>query len=92
MNRRLSALTARRAALQAECALHREDAAQALARVEAGTARVDHILDVGRRLGPVLVVGGLAVVLVAGPQRLLAVVRRAMTWGVYAANAFRLIR
>jgi len=65
MSSRLVALTARRAALQAECALQRDDAALAYGDIEQGVAKVDRVVTAVRRLAPVLLVGG-AVALLAG--------------------------
>jgi hypothetical protein len=89
---RLVALTARRAALQAECALQRDDAAQAYAEIDAGARRIDHLVAALRRLTPVFVVGGGVVLIAIGPARAVALARRAITIALYALQARNLLR
>jgi hypothetical protein len=89
---RLVALTARRAALQAECALQRDDAAQAYAGIASGAARVDHVVAVLRRISPLLVVGGVVVVVALGPARAISLARRGVTLAIYALQARSLLR
>lgn len=91
MSSRLVALTARRAALQAECALQRDDAAQSYAEIEQGTMRVDRVIGTVRRLTPLLVVAGAGVLLVVGPVRALSLVSRGIALGLYAQQARRLL-
>jgi hypothetical protein len=88
---RLVALTARRAALQAECALQRDDAAQAYAGIESGAARVDRVVAVLRRLTPVFIVGGVVVVVALGPARAINLARRGITIAMYALQARSLL-
>ena len=92
MSSRLVALTARRAALQAECALQRDDATQAYAEIESGTMRIDRLFGALRKLTPVLIVGGGIVLVALGPARALALLRRGLTFAVYAMQARSLLR
>jgi hypothetical protein len=92
MSSRLVALTARRAALQAQCALDRDDAALAYRDIEQGAAKVDRVVSTVRRLTPVLLVGGAVALLAIGPGRALALVRRGLAVGLYAREARRLLR
>jgi hypothetical protein len=85
-------LTARRAALQAECALQRDDAVQAYAGIESGAARIDRVVAVLRRLTPVFLVGGVVVVVALGPARAINLVRRGVTLAIYALQARSLLR
>jgi hypothetical protein len=89
---RLVALTARRAALQAECALQRDEAVQAYAEIESGTMRIDRLVGALRRLTPVLVVGGGVVIIALGPARALTLVRRGLTFALYVLQARSLLR
>ena len=82
MSSRLAALTARRAALQAECALQRDDAALAYGDIEQGVAKVDRVL----------LVAGAVALLAIGPARALSLVRRGLAVGLYAREARRLLR
>jgi hypothetical protein len=89
---RLVALTARRAALQAECALQRDDAVQAYAEIESGAGRIDRVVTVLRRLTPVLIVGGVVVAVALGPARVMTLARRGITLAMYALQARSLMR
>jgi len=88
---RLVALTARRAALQAECALQRDDAVQAYAGIASGAERIDGVVAVLRRLTPVLIVGGVVVVVALGPARAISLARRGVTLAIYALQARSLL-
>lgn len=92
MNSRLTALTARRAALQAEVALQRDDARQAYAEIERSAARVDRAVATVRRLAPLLAVVGAIGLLALGPARAISLLRRGLTLGVFANQARRLFR
>jgi hypothetical protein len=92
LNSRLTALTARRAALQAEVALQRDDARQAYAEIERSAARVDRAVATVRRLTPVLAVVGAIGLLALGPARAVSLLRRVVTLGVFANQARRLLR
>ena len=92
MSSRLVALTARRAALQAECALQRHDAVQAYAGIASGAARIDRVVAVLRRLTLALIVGGVVVVVALGPARTITLARRGITLAIYALQARSLLR
>ncbi len=92
MSSRLVALTARRAALQAECALQRDDAAQAYAEIESGTLKIDRVVGVLRRLTPVFALGGAVVLVALGPARAVALARRGIAFAMYALQARILLR
>jgi len=92
MSSRLVALTARRAALQAECALQRDDAVQAYSGIAQGAERFDRVVAVLRRLTPMLVLGGIVVVVALGPSRAMALTRRGITLAIYALQARSLLR
>ncbi len=87
MSSRLVALTARRAALQAECALQRDDAAQAYAEIAQGALRADRVIGTVRRLTPLLVVAGAGVLLAVGPARALSLVSRGIALRLYVQQA-----
>jgi hypothetical protein len=89
---RLVALTARRAALQAECALQRDEAVQAYAEIESGTMRIDRLVGALRRLTPVLALGGAVVLIALGPARALTLARRGLTFALYVLQARSLLR
>jgi len=91
MTSRLVALTARRAALQAECALQRDDIARTYGEIASGAARVDRAISTVQRLTPLLVVIGAGVLLALGPGRALALLSRGLTLGLYAQKARRLL-
>lgn len=92
MSSRLAALTARRAALQAQVALERDDAREAYATIETSVARVDRVVDTARRLTPLLVAAGVIGLIAIGPARALALARRGLTLGLYVSQARRLLR
>ena len=92
MSSRLAALTARRAALQAECALQRDGTALAYDEIEQGVARVDRVVATVRRLTPFLVAAGAIGLLVIGPSRVLPLLRRGIAVSMYAREARRLLR
>jgi YqjK-like protein len=91
MSSRLAALTARRVALQAECAVQRDEAAMAYGQIEQGVARVDRVVGTVRRFTPVLVAAGAVGLLVVGPSRLLSLLRRGIALSLYAREARRLL-
>lgn len=92
MSSRLVALTARRAALQAECALQRDDAVRAYADIEQGVAKVDRVVATARRLTPLLVVGGAVALFAVGPARVASLLRSGIALSLYAREARRLLR
>jgi hypothetical protein len=89
---RLAALQARRAALQAECALHRDDVRLLYGGITARAEKVDRTIDTVRRLAPFIAVGGIAVLVALGPGRALNLLRRGLSVGVYANQALRILR
>ena len=91
MSSRLAALTARRAALQAECALQRDVAALAYGEIEQSVARVDRVVATVRRLTPLLVAAGAIGLLVIGPSRVVPLLRRGVALSMYAREARRLL-
>ncbi len=92
MSSRLRALTAHRAALQAEIALQRDDARLSYAEIEQGTTRVDRGIQLVQRLGPLLLVAGAAGLIALGPARALSLARRGLALGLFASHARRLLR
>jgi len=86
---RLEALTARRRALQAQCALQREDVQTLYAGIESRTNRVDQVITTVRSLSPVLAIGGLVLLVAMGPQRALRAARRGLTMALYASHVRR---
>jgi hypothetical protein len=86
---RLEALTARRRALQAQCALQREDVQTLYAGIESRTNRVDQLITTARALTPVLAIGGMVLLVAMGPQRALRAVRRGLTMALYASQVRR---
>jgi hypothetical protein len=92
LSSRLVALTARRAALQAECALQRDAAVQAYDGIASGAARIDRGVAVLRRLSPLLVLGGVVVIISLGPARAITLARRGITFAMYALQARSLLR
>jgi hypothetical protein len=84
---RLASLTARRIALQGACARQRADASEAYREIAGGAERADRLLDVARRLTPVLAVAGVAALVALGPARTFALARRALTIAIYVRQA-----
>jgi hypothetical protein len=91
MSSRLAALTARREALQAECALQRVGAGLAYGEIEQSVARVDQVVATVRRLTPLIVAAGAIGLLVIGPSRVLPLLRRGVALSMYAREARRLL-
>jgi hypothetical protein len=90
MSDRLTELTARRRALQARCALQRDDVKMLYAGIEHRTARVDRVIDVARSLTPLVAVGGVVMLIAMGPHRALLLVRRGLAVALYAVQARRM--
>jgi hypothetical protein len=80
-------LTARRRALQAECESQRDDVRQLYAGIQYRAARADRMVGKVRGFAPVIAVGGVVVMLAFGPRRILGLVRRGLTIGLYANSA-----
>jgi len=92
MRSRLVALQARRAALQAECALQRDDVRQLHDGIAARAENADRMIETVRSFVPVIAVGGIAVLVALGPARALSLLRRGFTVALYTNQALRLIR
>lgn len=92
MSARLTALTARRLALQADCAQQRDDIAELYGGIENRATRVDRTIETVRGLAPLVAIGGLAMLLVLGPGRALRLLRRGLAVAVYANQALRILR
>ena len=92
MSTRLEALNARRRALQDRCARQRGEIGEAQTAIDAGTARVDHAIAVARQLTPLLVVGGLVIVVAVGPGRVWALLRQGLAILPVATRMLRLLR
>ncbi len=92
MRSRLLALTARRTALQAECALQRDDIGQVYARIEDRVGRVDRVVETLRGLTPILAVGGVVLLLAMGPGRSLRLLQRGLALGVSVNQIRRFLR
>lgn len=92
MSSRLVALQARRAALQAECALQRDDLQKLHGGIAARAAGADRMIETVRSFAPLIAVGGVAVLVVLGPGRALSVLRRCLAWAPFANQALRLLR
>lgn len=92
MRSRLLALTARRTALQAECALQRDDVSQVYARIEHRVGRVDRVVETLRGLTPILAVGGVVLLLAMGPGRSLRLLQRGLALGVSVNQIRRFLR
>lgn len=92
MSSRLDELAARRIALQAECAAQRDDVGTVYGGIEDSVLRVDRVLHTVRSIGPVVLVGGAALLFALGPGRALRLVRRGLSIGVYATQALRFLR
>lgn len=92
MSSRLDALAARRLALQTECAAQRDDVATVYGGIEDSVLRVDRVLHTVRSIGPVVLVGGGALLFALGPGRALRLVRRALSVALYASQGLRFLR
>ncbi len=91
MSERLRALTARRAALEAEVALQRDEVTESYRSIAGTAARADQAVASVRRLGPWLVLAGVVGLAALGPARAVSLLRRGLTLGLYATQARRLI-
>ena len=92
MSSRLVALQARRAALQAECALQRDDLRLLHGGIAARAESADRVIDTVRSFAPVIAVGGIAVLVALGPGRALNLLRRGLSVWLYANQALRILR
>jgi hypothetical protein len=92
MSNRLEQLAARRRMLQAQCSEQRAEIAGAGAALGAGAARVDQVVVVIRRLGPLVLAAGVVAAVAVGPRRLLDLARQALPIALLASRAMRLLR
>jgi hypothetical protein len=92
VNSHLKALTARRTALQAECAAQRDDLHLLYGGIEGRLSRVDRAIESVRRFAPVIAAGSIAVLFVLGPGRAVVLLRRGLSVALYANQALRLLR
>jgi hypothetical protein len=72
---RRQALQRRREELLARGAAQREYVGAELDLLDAGAARIDRYVAVARRMRPALVLGGLALVVLVGPRRIIGLAR-----------------
>lgn len=75
MSDRRATLQARRETLLARGAAQREHVAAELDGLDAGAAQIDRYVALARRMRPALILGGVALVAMVGPRRLLGLVR-----------------
>jgi hypothetical protein len=92
MSKRVERLAVRRRLLQAECAVQRGEIGAYHSELESGAARADRVIGVVRRLTPLLLVAGAVAVVAIGPARLVEAARRALSLGLFASRASRLLR
>jgi hypothetical protein len=92
MRSRLRALTARRTALQAECALQRDDIGLVYGHIEDRVGRVDRVVETLRGLTPILAAGGVILLVALGPGRSLRLMQRGLALGVSVNQIRRFLR
>jgi hypothetical protein len=92
MTTRLEVLTARRVALQVDCAQQRDDMQLLYGGIEDRVARVDRAIETVRSLAPAIVAAGVAVLFVLGPGRALRLLRHGLEVALYANQALRFLR
>lgn len=92
MSGRLAALTARRQALQADCAQQRQEIVELYSGIESRTTRVDRTIETVRSVAPLIAIGGFAILVVLGPGRALRLLRRGLSVAVYVNQALRILR
>ncbi|HEY6641718.1 YqjK family protein [Povalibacter sp.] len=94
MSERTLKLAQRRTALRAHCASQREELARVAGNIESRLSSVDHGINMFRRYAasPALLVGGLALLTMIGPRRLLRWVGRSAVFVTAGQRIFRLLR
>ncbi len=94
MNERTRTLAQRRSALRAHCALQREELAHIADSIEGRLGAVDHGINLVRRYAtrPALLVGGIALLTLIGPRRLLSWAGRGAVFLTAGRRIFRLLR
>jgi hypothetical protein len=80
-------LKARRRALQAGCELQRDEIRLLYAGIEFRAARADRVVARVRGFAPLVAVSGMVLMLAFRPRRVLGIVRRGLTLGLYANSA-----
>ena len=92
MSSDLATTTARRMALQAQCAAQRGALALELGAVEDGLRPVDRAIHLVLTFGPLALVAGAVALIIIGPGKALRATRSVLTVAPYAAQALRLLR
>ncbi len=92
MSASLATTTARRLALQAQCAAQRGELARELGAVEDGLRPVDRTIYFVRTFGPLAAVAGVTALIVIGPGKAMRAMRNVLAVAPYAAQALRLFR
>jgi hypothetical protein len=86
--RRLS-LQRRREELLARGAAQREYVGAELDTLDAGAARIDGYIGIARRMRPALILGGLALVVLVGPRRIVGLARGTAVGSLLAHQLIR---
>jgi hypothetical protein len=89
MSDRRLALQRRREELLARGAAQREYVRDELDALDAGAARIDRYVAIARRMRPALVLGGLALVVLVGPRRIIGVARGTAVGSMLAHQLIR---
>jgi hypothetical protein len=94
MSKRFDQLSAKHRALLERCALQRAHLGETANDIDAQLGNVDRSVAVVRRIvsQPVLIVGGIALVVLAGPKRLLRFASRAVLFYSTARRVAGLVR
>lgn len=92
MSSGLAELTARRIALQAQCAAQRGELTRVYGDIERGIAPVDGVAIAVRTFLPLAAVVSITVLIVLGPARALAAVRQGLALAMTASDALRAVR
>ena len=92
MSSNLADLTARRVALQEQCAAERAAVADSHSIIRYQANRIDEAIESLRRLTPVLLIGGLVVTVALGPGKAFGLAKRGLRTAFYASQAFRILR
>ena len=94
MSERRQRLAQRRAALLAHCAVQRGDLSQKAAQIETRLASVDRTINIVRRYAaqPLLLAGGVALLVMIGPRRLLSWAGRSAVLLTAGRRMMRLVK
>jgi hypothetical protein len=79
-------------ALQADCALQRDDVSVIYDSMAERASRVDRLVSKIRSFGPLIAVGGAALLIGLGPSRGMRLLSRGLKLGVFANQALRFLR